>query len=85
MRLALTLCAAFLLAGCSTLEHKAVEVDGNQTTGAGVQLNRNGLTLNGVVKYRSTTPEIERERRLAAEAAARKAEAELELAKLRGE
>ena len=62
---------ALALGGCSSLAHKGIAIEGNPTTGAGVTANRNGLRLNGVVSYHSTTPEIERERRLIAEAQAR--------------
>ena len=84
MRYALAALLALLLTGCaSSFAHKAVDVTGNDTVGAGAQLNRNGLTLNGVTRYSSTTAPIERERARIAEAKAREAEAKLALAKLR--
>ena len=73
------------LAGCSSLAHKGIDTEGNKTVGAGVTADRNGLRLNGVTSYHSTTPALERERRLIAEAKARKAEAKLALAKLRAD
>ena len=75
-RLFLILILILVMPACSsTFGHKAVTVEGNKTIGAGVTLNKTGLTLSGVTTYASTTAPIERERRLIAEAKAREAEA----------
>ena len=71
------------LGGCSSLAHKGIDIEGNKTVGAGVTADRNGLRLNGVTSYHSTTPEIAAARARIAEAKAREAEAKLRLAEIR--
>ena len=84
MKYALAALLAVLLTGCtSSFAHKAVDVTGNDTIGAGAQLSRDGLTLHGVTRYSSTTAPIEVARARIAEAKAREAEAKLAMAQLR--
>ena len=82
-RLMIAFLFATLPACQGSFAHKAVAVQGNKTVGAGAQLNRNGLTLNGVTRYSSTTAPIEVARARIAEAKAREAEALLALAQMR--
>ncbi len=81
-KLALLLILCALPACQGSFAHKGVRIEGNPTVGAGAKLDRNGLSLNGVVSYESTTAPIEIARARIAEAKAREAEALLQLAQI---